>query len=182
MSQNLRSSIIPAARNAQGKVVKGLNQAKDLSWDFASRDLSVANMDRDRFISVFIEMKRDCVGLQSAYRDIILRSVDNDVDETIVEFDKKYKSVDIKSSTERRLEMLLDLYTYREKYLAKICNGLMEQHIGLDFVVKQEKKSSIYQACSQELVDYLSLLRTFRKSSRCLHHHLVFYQAEVHLR
>jgi len=164
MSSKLRTSIIPATREAESNVASNLSNSKNLAWDYLSRDVSVTNMDRDQFISTYVEIKRDCIAVQSAYREIVLHCPPSDVDENIMEFEKKYRDFNLNCSTTKRLDVVLELYKYREKHLSKLVKSLLEQHIGLDFIVKQDKKKSpVYQGCSHEMIDYLSLIRSFRK-------------------
>jgi hypothetical protein len=164
MSSTIRTNIIPATREAEGNVASNLAHAKELAWEYLSRDVSVTNMDRDQFISTYIGMKRDCIAVQSAYRDIILHGPMSDVDENMMEFEKKYRDFNLNCSAHKRLEVILELYKYREKHLSKLCKSLLEHHIGLDFIVKQDKKvSPVYQGCSHEMIDYLSIIRSFRK-------------------
>lgn len=164
MSQKLRSDIIPATREAESNVASSYAYSKDLAWEYLSRDVTVANMDRDRFTSTYVEMKRDCIAVQSAYREIVLHFPSSDVDENMLEFEKKYGEVILYCSPQRRLEVILELYKHREKHLSKLCKSLLEQHIGLDFIIKQDKNASaVYQGCSHEMIDYLSIIRSFRK-------------------
>ncbi len=173
MSKAFRDLIVEDARAIEGSVINDLTTAKNVNWNFISSDLSVENMPRDRFIQTYVTMKSDCIALQIAYRDIILRqkvnthhhsSIENQTDLQLIEFEKKYRNLNINVNTEEKLTILLDLYETREKMKSKIGNSLYEQQLGLDHMIAQSTtEHPIYTMCSKDIINYLSVLRTFRK-------------------
>ena len=164
MSKLLRNSLIPATLNAAGKIDTDLAVAKEVSWNFMTNDLTVGNMDKDNFVSTFVSMKNDCIVYQQLYNELILKHSPFQIDNHITEFDQKYRNVELGMPLEHRLRLILELYTIREKYLWKVCSSLLEQSLGLEHVIRQNKSQSmILESCSDEVVDLLSFLRTFRK-------------------
>ena len=163
MSKVLREQVIPAAKEAEFKISVDYNNSKDVAWNYLSKDVTVANMPRDRFVETFVALKSDCVALQLIHRELVLRAGPYQFDAHISEFEKKYRDMDDISSPEQQLEVVLDLYSCREKYMAKISKSLLEQQLGFDSVIKQSTTEPAMTCCSEELIQYLSLFRTFRK-------------------
>lgn len=178
MSKHTRESLIPNTREIEGKVNDELKISKDISWNYKASDLSVESMSKDKFVETFVSMKNDCIALQVSYREIILHlnsgigksakqfKNSNHADPQLLEFEAKYNNMNLNVPLKERLDMLIELFETREKLLAKMNVNLLEQQLGLDFMVRQETDGHpIFSLCSKEIIDLLSLMRTFRKCS-----------------
>ena len=164
MAKQLRNNLIPATLNASGKVEADLKAAKDVSWNFMTKDLSVNNMDKDQFISIFVSMKNDCIVYQQLFNELILKQAPFQIDNHIIEFDRKYREIDLGLTVEHKIKQILELYSVREKYLWRIFSSLLEQSLGHEHVIRQNKtQAKTLESCSDEVVDLISFCRTFRK-------------------
>jgi len=119
MSKHTRNNLIPNTRDIEGKVNNELKTSKDLSWNYKASDMSVASMPKDKFVDTFISMKNDCIALQVGYREIILRlntgigesakqfKNANHTDPQLLEFEAKYKDMNIRVSDKEKLSILI---------------------------------------------------------------------------
>lgn len=133
--------------------------------------------NKDDTLQLFLTIRSDCRLLQAFYRDEILTQETTvqslvDVDKYLIDCEEKINSKDFISSEASmwtKLQMVMDMIAIKDKAMYTVCASLLRQ-LGVDYIVYGASDAS--RSTSHDMLQVLSLFRTFRSLGKTVASHL----------